>query len=68
MLSRRIDCAICGAGLTQGDILYDEHTENYFCDNGCFRDWADHTQKPIEYYERHNLVEVDLSEEGYDES
>ena len=55
-------CAECGAGITWDDALYDEHAENYFCDRPCFEEWADHTQKPIEYYVRHNVVEVDLSE------
>ena len=56
-------CAICGAAL-HSEAQYDEHTENYFCDTGCFRDWADHSQKPIEYYAWYNVIEIDLSEEG----
>ena len=53
-------CAICGAAL-HSEALFDEHTDNYFCDTGCFEEWADHTQKPLEYYARHNVSKVDRS-------
>lgn len=52
-------CAICSANIAEAsDVLYDEHTDNYFCDTGCFEEWADHTQKPLEYYARHNVSRV----------
>ena len=55
-------CSECGARITWDDALYDEHVENYFCDLGCFRDWADHTQRHLIYYVSRNVVNVDLSE------
>ena len=54
-----VACAICGAAL-HSEALFDEHTENYFCDRLCFDEWADHTQKHLEYYAKYNLREVDL--------
>ena len=53
-------CAECGAGIAWEGAIFDEHTENYFCDRLCFDEWADHTQKHLEYYAKYNLREVDL--------
>lgn len=60
-IQSKITCAQCGAGL-HSEAHYDEHAENYFCDLGCFRDWADHTQRHLIYYVSRNVVNVDLSE------
>ena len=55
------NCAHCGAVITRGVTLFDEYIDGYYCDMDCFEEWADHTQKPLEYYARHNVSKVDRS-------
>lgn len=38
------------------DAVYDEHTQRYFCSEGCFRDWADaNFDEVVAFYERMNV-------------
>lgn len=52
-------CAYCNVAIREGyDVLYDENTENHFCDYGCFRDWADdHFDEVLKYYAKLNIYE-----------
>ncbi|MFC2947630.1 hypothetical protein [Virgibacillus sediminis] len=50
-----ITCEICDAQTSLDDALFDEQAEVYFCDNGCFEDWADDNFHDIveQYREMH---------------
>lgn len=51
-----INCDQCGGLVDLDDALYDEHSEQYFCDRECFLDWADdHFDEVTEFYEKLNL-------------
>ena len=52
-------CANCGASVTSG--LYDDRAELYFCDEQCFREWAEDKGAEIvrEFYRELNVSEVD---------
>lgn len=49
-------CARCRATLPSGDALYDMRTEFSFCDDDCFREWADDNYEyVVEYYCERNI-------------
>lgn len=51
-------CANCSAPIRPGKaVLYDDHAELHFCDDGCFRDWADDkgAERVLAFYRRMNL-------------
>lgn len=49
-------CTQCDGQLVPEDALYDDRTYAYFCDNDCFRDWADdNNEEVVEFYERLNI-------------
>jgi hypothetical protein len=53
-------CGNCGTELREGrSVLYDEHSELYFCDTQCFREWADDSgsEKVIAFYRGMNVSE-----------
>lgn len=61
MLPLVIDtCANCGVDILEGKTyVYDENTENHFCDYDCFRDWADdHFDEVMKYYADLNIYEL----------
>ena len=51
-------CVTCG---TTSVSLYDERSEFYFCDEQCFREWAEDAGAEIvrEFYRELNVSEVD---------
>ncbi|MFC2946780.1 hypothetical protein [Virgibacillus sediminis] len=50
MKGELVTCEMCDAKKTSlDDALFDEQAEVYFCDKGCFEDWAD------DYF--HDIVE-----------
>lgn len=55
-----MNCAHCNAQLDATDphteATYDDNTQRYYCDVGCFRDWADaHFDEVVAYYEKMNV-------------
>lgn len=50
-------CATCYAPIYVGkSAVYDERTNQYFCDRQCFRDWADDNFDEVcEFYESMNV-------------
>ncbi len=34
------ECVNCGASRVYSDLIFDEHTENFYCDDRCFDEWA----------------------------
>lgn len=47
----RAICDNCGGETFASDFLYDEYSEQYFCDRACFHDWADeHFDEVSEFY------------------
>lgn len=47
-------CVICGANADNG--YYDSLREQYYCDHGCFEDWADeHYEEVVDFYRRMNI-------------
>lgn len=47
-------CAVCNGDASNG--YYDSHAERYYCDDGCFEDWADANSEVVtEFYKRLNL-------------
>ena len=52
-------CANCGAKIRSA--LYDDRAEIYFCDEQCFREWAEDAGAEIvrEFYRELNVSEVD---------
>lgn len=59
MTAQFITCnsSACGrATVAPEDAVYDDRTSAYYCDEGCFRDWADtHYEEVIAFYERLNI-------------
>lgn len=55
-------CASCKAIIADGkSAVYDENTEQYFCNWYCFKDWAsDNFGKVLEYYAKLNVSDVCL--------
>lgn len=54
-------CGNCGAELNEGrTLLYDEHSEQHFCDTQCFREWAEDAgaEKVMTFYRRMNVTEA----------
>jgi hypothetical protein len=51
-------CANCSAPITTG--LYDDHADAHFCDERCFREWADGKGREVvlAFYRRMNISEV----------
>lgn len=46
-----VTCARCRAEVPSGDALYDERTQLAFCDEDCFREWADDNYEyVVDYY------------------
>ena len=55
-------CANCGANAQlRPRSLYDDRADIYFCDEQCFREWADDKGAEIvrEFYKTMNVSEVD---------
>ena len=55
-------CAKCGASVTLCEsALYDDRAEIHFCDEQCFREWAEDAGAEIvrEFYRELNVSEVD---------
>lgn len=54
-----MNCANCSAPIRAGKpYLYDDHSEQSFCDDGCLRDWADsHFDVVLAQYRRLNIIE-----------
>lgn len=52
-----VKCENCGQ-VIEGDALYDEHFENYFCDRQCFSEHFAENEEYRDYYERLNVSEV----------
>ena len=52
-------CGNCGAELREGKmLLHDDHSEHHFCDEQCFREWAEDkgAAKVIAFYRRLNVT------------
>ena len=55
-----MNCAHCDVVISElSESIYDEHTERYFCDFGCFTDWCDfeNYETVLAYYRRMNIYE-----------
>jgi hypothetical protein len=53
-------CGNCGIELRKGrTLLYDERTEQHFCDSQCFREWADDkgSEEVLAFYRIMNVSE-----------
>lgn len=47
----RDSCANCGSLRYVSDMVFDEREEHFYCDEGCFAEWAsDNADKVNEYY------------------
>lgn len=56
--SPEAECANCGTEALWEDMLFDERAETFFCDNKCFRDWADDNyDEVVTYYAMMNVYE-----------
>lgn len=55
-------CASCDAPIREGkSAVYDEQSEQHFCDRRCFRDWADdHFEQVADFYAKLNVSDVCL--------
>lgn len=50
-------CANCDRPVGTTALL-DDRTDNYFCDDGCLRDWlGDNFDEVVAWYRRMNVVE-----------
>jgi hypothetical protein len=54
-------CGACQSNIPSGFAKYDDKSEEYFCNEGCFETWAeDNSDDVIEFYKRMNVSDVDL--------
>jgi hypothetical protein len=54
-------CYSCKDDIPAGFALYDDKTEQYFCDETCFETWAEEFSDDIrDFYKRMNVSDVDL--------
>ena len=54
--SEKISCKYCEGETSYNNAIYDESECNYFCDIGCFRDWADDNfDVVVKLYEELNI-------------
>lgn len=56
-------CANCRAATRPDDVqgvMYDDHADVYFCNFGCWREWADEDGRETvtAFYERMNIHEA----------
>jgi hypothetical protein len=54
-------CGNCFGGIYEGkSVLYDDRAEIHFCDEQCFREWAenDGVEKVISFYHSMNVTGV----------
>lgn len=40
-MNGKVTCGLCLGSINYDHALFDEQAEIYFCDLGCFEDWAD---------------------------
>ncbi|WP_067728846.1 hypothetical protein [Oceanobacillus damuensis] len=40
-MDEKVTCELCDGNVRLDDALFDEQAELYFCDLGCFEEWAD---------------------------
>ncbi len=51
-----VKCAGCGQSTSVETSLVDDRTDNYFCDEACFRQWADDNFEEVaEFYRKMNV-------------
>jgi hypothetical protein len=55
-------CGNCGTELRGKSVLYDERTEQHFCDSQCFREWADDkgAEEVLAFYQTMNVEEAEV--------
>ncbi|WP_176447282.1 hypothetical protein [Lentibacillus sp. CBA3610] len=52
-MHEKVKCESCQGFLSRDDALFDEQSEVFFCDDGCFEDWADdHFEAIMQQYKR----------------
>lgn len=55
-----MSCGNCDIEIREGkSLLYDEHSEQHFCDSQCFREWADDkgSEEVLAFYRTMNVSE-----------
>ncbi|OZU89066.1 hypothetical protein CIL03_08605 [Virgibacillus indicus] len=58
-MNGKISCGLCLSSIDCDDALFDEQAEVYFCDLGCFEDWADdHFEDILTQYKELHLYPV----------
>jgi hypothetical protein len=56
-------CGNCDIEIPSGkSVLYDERTEQHFCDSQCFREWADDkgAEEVLAFYRIMNVEEAEM--------
>jgi hypothetical protein len=58
-----MSCGNCDIEIRVGkSVLYDERTEQHFCDSQCFREWADDegAEEVLAFYRIMNVEEAEV--------
>lgn len=60
-MTKRPACAECGQLIDGPTATYDDHADNYFCNDSCFDDWAErHAERIERFYAEMNTQQLTL--------